>query len=154
MSNSPHAPIVEGVVVVVRRGERFLVIRRAPHVIAPGAWCFVGGAILPGESQPDAVVREFREEVSGQVRPVACVWQYEQPDGGLRLYWWLADLLDGSLRANPNEVAELRWCDWQEIRALPGLLASNVQFLDAIGEAWDSRPVSRGQEPGSGGISR
>lgn len=38
-------PTKYGVVVVVEREGRFLVIRRAASVIAPNAWCFVGGAI-------------------------------------------------------------------------------------------------------------
>ena len=64
--------------------------------------CFVGGAIEPGESQEDAVVREFREEVGGQVRPVRLIWEYTRPDGKLHLYWWLAELETGELQANPG----------------------------------------------------
>ena len=55
-----------GVVVVVRQDGRYLMIRRAAGVPVPGAWCFVGGAIEPGESQADTAAREFREEVGGQ----------------------------------------------------------------------------------------
>lgn len=123
----------QGVVVVVRRGGRFLVVRRAAHIPAGGAWCFVGGAIEPGESQEQAVVREFHEEVAGTVRPVARIWEYTRPDGTLHLYWWLAELVDGELRANPAEVAELRWCTPDEIEVLPGILDGNVAFLRAVG---------------------
>jgi len=121
-----------GVVVVVRRGGRYLVIRRAPGVPVPGAWCFVGGAIEPGETQAEAVVREFREEVGASVRPVERVWEYERPDGLLRLFWWRAELLNGDLRANPDEVAELRWCTHAEIRQLPHVLDSNLTFLEEV----------------------
>jgi 8-oxo-dGTP diphosphatase len=122
-----------GVVVVVVRGERFLMIRRAAGVIAPGAWCFVGGGIHPGESQEDAAVREFQEEVGGRIRPVRRVWEYTRPDGKLHLYWWLAELLDGELCPNPAEVAELRWCTADEIEQLPGVLDGNVQFMREVG---------------------
>jgi 8-oxo-dGTP pyrophosphatase MutT (NUDIX family) len=123
-----------GVVVVVQQAGRFLVIRRAAEVLAGGAWCFVGGAIDAGELQADAAVREFREEVGGQVRPVAKVWEYDRGDG-LRLHWWLAELCgDGAdLRPNPAEVAELRWCTPDEIERLPGILTGNVCFLRAVG---------------------
>lgn len=128
-------PPVEGVVVVVRHEDRLLMIRRSQHVIAPGAWCFVGGAIHPGESQPAAVVREFSEEVGGRVRPMRCIWQYVRPDGRLRLYWWLAELLDDNLHLNPAEVAELRWCTPAEIEQLPDLLETNRAFLKAVDPA-------------------
>ncbi|MFH1747723.1 MAG: NUDIX domain-containing protein [Planctomycetota bacterium] len=122
-----------GVVAVVRGGPRFLMIRRADHILAGGAWCFVGGAIDPGETQAEALVREFREEVGGEVRPVACVWEYARPDGRLYLYWWLAELVDEVLHPNPAEVAELRWCTPDEIEALPGILSGNIEFLQAVG---------------------
>jgi 8-oxo-dGTP diphosphatase len=136
-----------GIVVVVQRGDRFLMIRRAAGVPVPGAWCFVGGAIEPGETEEQAVVREFHEEVGGHVRPLNRVWEYLRPDGKLRLFWWQAELLDSRakmnfapLHANPAEVAELRWCTPEEIEALPGLLESNCEFL-RLSRAGPGEPV-------------
>lgn len=122
-----------GVVVVVHRDGRYLMIRRGPGVIVPGAWCFVGGAIEPGESEADAVVREFREEVGGHVRPVRRIWEYTRPDGLLHLYWWQATLNPGELRANPAEVSELKWCTPDEVLTLPDLLDSNRMFMAELG---------------------
>jgi 8-oxo-dGTP diphosphatase len=126
-------PVQEGVVVVVVRDGRLLVIRRSAGVPAGGAWCFVGGAIEPGESQPEAVKREFREEVGGRVRPIERIWEYTRPDGTLKLHWWLAELGSEELRPNPAEVAELRWCTPAELEALPRTLESNLRFLQAVG---------------------
>ncbi len=121
-----------GVVVVVQRAGRFLLIRRAAGVAAPGAWCFVGGAVEPGETQAAAAVREFREEVGGEIRPLRPIWEYVRPDGRLRLHYWEAELISEPLRANPAEVAELRWCAPAEIEALPGVLESNVVFVRTV----------------------
>jgi len=123
----------EGVVVVVIRGGRLLMARRAPGVPAGGTWCFVGGAIETGESQPHAVVREFREEVAGRVHPIEKIWEYAPPDGKLRLHWWLAELDADELRPDPAEVSEVRWCTPAEIQALPEVLASNLTFLREVG---------------------
>jgi 8-oxo-dGTP pyrophosphatase MutT (NUDIX family) len=125
--------MVRGVVVVVRRDGRFLLIRRGPGVIVPDAWCFVGGAIEAGESEEGAVVREFREELGGSVRPVRRIWEWDRPDGKLRLYWWLAELTDARFDPNPVEVAEVRWCTAEEIDGLAGVLESNRLFLNAVG---------------------
>lgn len=130
---SSTADWVEGVVVVVRDAGRFLMIRRSASVVVPHAWCFVGGAIEAGETQEQAVVREFREEVGGVVRPLRQVWQQDRPEDRLRLYWWLAELECTSLQPNPLEVAELCWCTPTEARALPDLLPGNREFFDGIG---------------------
>src|SRR5262245_10416271 len=131
VQNDADEPIEirHGVVIVVARGGHYLVIRRAEGILAGGAWCFVGGGIDAGETQESAVVREFREEVGGQVRPIRKVWEYIRPDGRLHLHWWSVELLDDAFSPNPHEVAELRWCTVEEILALPNLLESNRQFL-------------------------
>lgn len=126
---------VQGVVVVVRRGEEFLMIKRAEGILAGGGWCFVGGSIERGESQEEAVTREFREEVGGAVRPVRKIWEYTRPDGKLLLHWWLAEMDGGRLTADAAEVAEIRWCDPDEIEALPGLLNSNREFMREVGRS-------------------
>ncbi len=109
-------------------------IQRAAGVLAGGAWCLVGGAIEPHESQPDAVCREFFEEIGGRVRAIERLWQYDRPDGGLRLYWWRCELLDDALTPNPAEVQDWRWCTLAEALALPRLLDSNRTFLSQLGE--------------------
>ncbi len=130
----------EGVVVVVRRDGRFLMIERAAGVLAGGAWCFVGGGIEPGESQAQAVVREFAEEVGGVVEPVKKIWEYRRPDGKLLLHWWLAELRSERLAANPAEVAALRWLTPAEITTLPNVLDSNLAFLEEHGRRLVEKP--------------
>ncbi len=117
---------------MVARAGRFLMIRRAAHILAGNAWCFVGGGLEPGESQAEGVVREFFEEVGGHVRPREKVWEYVSPTRHLRLHWWRAELLSDEFTLNPDEVAEIRWCTPAEIDALPDVLASNRQFLDLV----------------------
>ena len=134
--DQPHragGDVIQGVVVVVHRAGRFLMIKRAQGILAGGAWCFVGGSIEHGELQAEAAVREFREEVAGVVRPTRKIWEYTRPDGKLLLHWWLAELDDGPLIANPAEVAEIRWCSPEEIESLPDLLESNRAFMNEVG---------------------
>ncbi len=122
----------QGVVAVVVRDGKFLMIRRAAGILAGGAWCFVGGGIEPDESQATAVEREFVEEIGGRIRAVKKIWEFTRPDGGLVLHWWLADLLSDDFVANPHEVQDFRWCSLEEIRALDWVLESNHRFLDEM----------------------
>lgn len=128
MNTSPK----EGVIAVVQNDGRFLMIRRAAGILAGGSWCFVGGSIEPGESQAEALVREFSEEVDGEIVAQRKVWEYQRPDGKLLLHWWLATLSSTDLRANPAEVSEMRWCTFAEIRLLDDVLASNLLFIDEV----------------------
>lgn len=125
----------QGVVAVVVRDGKFLMIRRAEGILAGGAWCFVGGGIEPDESQATAVEREFVEEIGGRIRAVRKIWEFTRPDGGLVLHWWLADLLEDNFVPNPHEVQDFRWCSLAEIRALDWVLESNHRFLDEVADS-------------------
>jgi 8-oxo-dGTP pyrophosphatase MutT (NUDIX family) len=126
---------VQGVVAVIARGERWLAIRRAEHLVAGGCWCFPGGAIEAGEEPADALIREVREEVGMPITPVREIWRWRRPDGGLLLHWWLARTPDGCEPVpNAQEVAEARWLTPQALGCLEPLLESNKEFLLAYGD--------------------
>ena len=121
-----------GSVAVVRRDERFLVIRRSQHVVAPGAICFPGGAIEAGESEPQALVREFREELGAAIRPLRRVWHSTTP-WQVALAWWLGAVAsDAVLVPNPAEVESFDWLTREQMLARAELLASNRAFLAAL----------------------
>jgi 8-oxo-dGTP pyrophosphatase MutT (NUDIX family) len=127
------APIRKrGVVAVIVRGETLLVIRRSQAVRAPGAYCFPGGAIEPGEVEPEAVVRELGEELALLSRPVRRLWECVTP-WQVHLAWWLAEIDPAAVPVpHPAEVESFQWLAPAAIRNLPNLLASNHHFLDAL----------------------
>ncbi len=55
--------MVEVVAALIREGERFLICQRPAHKARGMLWEFVGGKVEPGESGPQALVRECREEL-------------------------------------------------------------------------------------------
>lgn len=139
MSLASDLPPRRGVVAVVMRGEQFLVIRRSQHVRAPGMHCFPGGAIEPAESEDQAVVREMLEELSLAARPTRLLWRSVTP-WNVELAWWLVEVQAmAEPIANPLEVEAFHWLTAAEMRCLPQLLASNLEFLDA----WESGQIAR-----------
>lgn len=131
----PDDPGRRGVVGVVVREGRMLVIRRSRSVVAPLVYCFPGGGIDGDESEEEALVREFREEIDVAVRPVRRLWQCVTA-WKVDLAWWLAELEPGARpTANPNEVESIHWFTAEEMAALPDLLESNREFLELLGKS-------------------
>lgn len=132
MDSIPDDPGRRGAVAVVMRDGRMLVIRRARSVVAPLVYCFPGGGIEGDESEEQALVREFREEVGVTLRPVRRLWQCVTA-WKVELAWWLGELEPDAVPvANPREVESLHWFTPAEMAALPDLLESNREFLELI----------------------
>lgn len=128
----PLKPVRYGVVAVVPRQGQLLVIRRSATVLAPNAICFPGGGIEPGETEPQALVREIHEELNAPILPLRCLWR-SVTAWRIALAWWLASLpADAELMPNPAEVAAIYWLTPDEIRSHPDLLQGNISFLEAL----------------------
>jgi len=113
-----QSEIIHGVLAILRRGDRFLLIQRAAGVRLPGVWCFPGGQIEPGEAQAEALIREMREELGIGVEPIRRVMVFEKHGGRLVLNCWTARCLPGRLRPNAAEVAGARWMTPRQIRSM------------------------------------
>ena len=120
-----------GAIAVVCRADRLLVIRRSAQVVAAGKLCFPGGCIEPGESEEQALVREFQEELGASIRQVRCVWR-SATRWHVELAWWLGEPGPEDLVPNPADVAEVHWMTPAEMLAQVDLLESNRAFLAAL----------------------
>ena len=126
---SPPAPGRRGVVAVIQRANRYLVIRRAAKVIAPGRLCFPGGGMEPGESEQQTLIREMEEELGVVAEPVEKIWESVTP-WKVEIAWWSAKLAPAArLRPNPEEVAAVSWLAFEELQGREELLESNREFL-------------------------
>ena len=121
-----------GVVGVILRDERFLIIRRSKLVTAPGKLCLPGGTMEKGESEVQTLVREMQEELAIAVAPVRLCWRSVTP-WGTTLAWWLATI-PGDVTPIPeeSEVEEYFWMKPEEIYFAKDALPSLPAFMDAI----------------------
>jgi 8-oxo-dGTP diphosphatase len=121
-----------GAVAVIERESRLLVIRRSASVVAPGAFCFPGGGIEAGETEEQALVREFHEELGAAIRPLRRVWS-STTRWHVQLAWWLGEVeLGAMLSPNPAEVESSHWMTREEMLDGQHLLESNRAFLRAL----------------------
>ncbi len=126
--------IVVGAAVI--RDGRVLAAQRAGPEALRGRWEFPGGKVDPGETPAQAVVRECREELGADVRPLHQLGTeapFPAPGRGhtrpavLRL--WRVELLSGEPQA--LEHLSLRWIAAAGLRTLDWLPA-DVPFLDLV----------------------
>lgn len=91
---------LEVVAALLRDGGRFLLCRRPPQKARGGRWEFPGGKIEPGESGPQALVRECREELGVEiaVERAAAEVLYAYPDVTVRLTLYAARVTAGTPR--------------------------------------------------------
>ncbi|TWU25452.1 hypothetical protein Pla52o_17530 [Novipirellula galeiformis] len=130
--NMPRIGKKRGVVGVIFREEKLLIIRRSLTVTAPGKLCLPGGTIEKGESEQFALVREMQEELAIDVEPIRLLWRSVTP-WGTTLAWWLSALEPDVLPVpNPAEVSEYHWMDSREICNAREMLPSLPEFIQAI----------------------
>lgn len=59
--------VVDVVAALILKDGKFMICRRPPHKARGGLYEFVGGKVEKGESFPEALVRECREELAVNV---------------------------------------------------------------------------------------
>jgi 8-oxo-dGTP diphosphatase len=100
--------VVVAAAIVAGDPPALLAAQRAAPAELAGRWELPGGKVEPGESEPEALVREIREELGVTVRVDGRAADDVPTVGGpgtLRTYW--AHIVAGEAR--PLEHAQLRW---------------------------------------------
>ncbi len=130
----PHGAVVA----VVWESGRLLTIKRSALVKAPGMIGFAGGGVEPGERPVDAIVREMQEELNVAVDPLAHVWTGTTPSGIPLRFFHVAIQAGEILCPEPAEVESFAWYRPAELRQVPNLLSSAIDFLNQ----WDAGKIS------------
>lgn len=130
------------VVAAILEGQRCFLQRRDPGAKRlAGLWEFPGGKVEPGESDPEALLRELQEELAWQPRSLERIQHTHGEEGPLVLY----------VAEGPRPVTSpLAW-GWfgpEELLRLPlppangPLVAALASFLETRGPIAASMPES------------
>lgn len=126
-------PVVQdGVIIVLQRGRRFLVGRRAGHKPAAGYWTQVSGKVEPGENQRDTVAREALEEIGCRVEAVEKLQELPSYNGRYRLHYWRAALVEGEPAICNEELTALRWVTVEELRELSPNFEEDISLFETL----------------------
>lgn len=123
---------MNGVIGVIRRDDRYLIIQRSAQVRVPLAWCFPGGEVEEGESLHVALVREMREELNVDVKPSELLMTMRRPERNLVLYCVSATLNGHEPTPNPAEVAQCHWMTPGEIEGIADLLPGTMEIIRKV----------------------
>jgi mutator protein MutT len=106
------------VAAVIEHDGRFLVTRRQHGVHLAGMWEFPGGKIDPDETHAQALRREIREELDGDVEVHELLFDVEHayPERTVALFFYRC-----TLRGDPQPLLgqEMRWVTREELGRLP-----------------------------------
>ena len=104
------------VFIVVRRGDEYLVVHRAPR--GGAYWHGISGGLEEGESFAEAAARELYEETGHAAQPVEIaepfVYLVEHDAGGITVGCFLVDVPAGWEPRLNDEHDEYRWCSRDE----------------------------------------
>ena len=122
---------IEVVAALIWRADRFLACQRPPEKARGLLWEFVGGKVEAGESGPEALVRECREELDVTLRVGNAFMDvtHAYPDLTVHLTLYEAQIESGEPKK--LEHHDIRWITVQEMDELEFCPADQV-FLDEI----------------------
>ena len=84
---------IDVAIAIIRRGDAVLICRRPAGGSFAGYWEFPGGKREAGESLPDCLAREVREELAISVRPCHALSpiEHDYPSRRIRLHPFVCD---------------------------------------------------------------
>jgi len=128
------------VAAIIERDGKILLAQRPPHADQPGLWEFAGGKVEAGETQPQALVRELREELGIEARPARYVASHQREVSGRLIHlhaWHVPSFVGEPMRHYHSALA---WCDPAE--ALRYALApADIPLLAAFMASRAARPA-------------
>lgn len=117
-----------------------MLAQRPEHADQPGMWEFAGGKVEAGETQPEALIRELREELGIEAVPARYVasHQREVSQRLIHLHAWHVPEFSGELKAHYHSA--LVWCTPEDAFTYD-LAPADIPLLEAFILLRDARPA-------------
>lgn len=122
---------IDVVAAIIEQNGKILLAQRPLHADQAGLWEFAGGKVEQGESQPQALIRELREELGIEAQPARYIASHQREVSGriIHLHAWYVPVYAGEIVA--NEHSALAWCLPEEAFAY-SLAPADIPLLEAF----------------------
>ncbi len=107
---------------------KFLLITRSEYPEHKNEWGPIAGHVRENESIEDALIRESREELSVNIKPIKHVTTLPQDIGQDIGHWWTCEIVSGEIKPN-HEVEKYQYFTIEEIKGLK-LWPATKKFFD------------------------
>jgi 8-oxo-dGTP diphosphatase len=126
--------MTEVVAALIWDRDRFMICRRPAHKARGLLWEFVGGKVEPGETGPQALARECREEldITVAVGDIYTEVTHVYPDITVHLTLYNASIAEGTPKL--LEHSDLRWITPAEI-PLYDFCPADTEILEKLKNA-------------------
>ncbi len=116
---------------VIRREQQIFICKRPDEVHQGGLWEFPGGKVESGETVPEALTRELREEVGIEVKSCSPMLEISHDYGDKRVLLdiYLVDQFSGE--AHGAEGQPGCWVAVQDLQNYP-FPAANVEIISHL----------------------
>ena len=123
--------IVEVVAALIWDRNRFMICQRPANKARGNLWEFVGGKVEPGETKPQALIRECREEldITVEVGSAYTDVTHVYPDITIHLTLFHASIAQGTPRLLEHQ--DLRWITADEIKNYP-FCPADVEIMEKL----------------------
>ena len=123
--------ITEVVAALIWKGDRFLICQRPETKARALLWEFVGGKVEPGESKPQALIRECQEElaITLKVKDAFMDITHEYEDLTVHLTLFEAEIAEGTPKM--LEHHDMKWIKVSEIDDYP-FCPADVVILEKL----------------------
>ena len=128
------------VAAILEKEGKILLAQRPEHADQPGMWEFAGGKVEAGETQPEALIRELREELGIEAVPARYVasHQREVSQRLIHLHAWHVPEFSGQLKAHYHSA--LVWGTPEDAFTY-ALARADIPLLEAFILLRDARPA-------------
>lgn len=114
--------------ILIERGREILLARA--HHFPPGRYSALAGFVEPGESVEDTIAREVYEEVGLRLTHTRYFASQSWPFPHSLMLAFTADYAGGTIRCNPDEIADAQWFDIDVLPELPPPISIARHLID------------------------
>lgn len=93
---------IDVVAAIIERDDKILLAQRPEHADQPGMWEFAGGKVESSETQPQALIRELREELGIEAVVGRYIASHQREVSGrlIHLHAWHVPAFTGAVTAH------------------------------------------------------